>query len=172
MFMSENRLGPRYPCSQRAVLSHGQGAGAFGIITNISSGGVCVALVGSSKLWPMGQVQLQVGQGHFSGQVLASDALALHCRFDQPITDPGVWRALAPAIANDSSGLDLERIYGQGCFAALDQLDPDLDSLDATIAAINPYSGGAPHDSWARGFRDGLGRRRQHHLTARGRLTT
>ena len=53
-----------------------------------------------------------------------------------------------------------------------DQLDPDLDSLDATIAAINPYSGGAPHDSWARGFRDGLGRRRQHHLTARGRLTT
>ena len=82
---AKERIYVRYLCSQKAVLIDEGGAGSLCVITNISRGGLCIALVGSSK-WPKRQrIEMKVKRGSFLCNIVNRREGELHCRFENPI---------------------------------------------------------------------------------------
>jgi hypothetical protein len=85
MMLEIKRNEVRHLCSQKAVLLNEDGAGSLCVITNISRGGLCVALVGSSKTPKLQRIEMKVKRGSFLCNIVNRREGELHCSFDFPI---------------------------------------------------------------------------------------
>jgi hypothetical protein len=75
----------RYRCSQKAVLLTGGNAGNLCVITNISNGGLCLAVVGSSRPQKHEQISVKINHNLVACSVVNNLDTILHCRFDNPV---------------------------------------------------------------------------------------
>ena len=159
--LADSRTDVRYWCSQKAVLVIERSSGSFGVITNLSSGGVCVAVVGSPRPWKQERIGLKLNRATFTCDIVNSGKEGLHCRFENPIGGPDLSNILpfAPRLQDKTSAsmpgigsYALGLVYREGCFAARDQIDPSLDDLDATVNVLNPYQIAEKRDRWAMGL--------------------
>lgn len=62
--------------------------GRFGIITNLSNGGLCIALVGSPNPLTAERIDLKVNRQTFMCNVVSRGKEGLHCRFDDSLAEP------------------------------------------------------------------------------------
>lgn len=65
---------------------------------------------------------------------------------------------------HEGRGYHLSYIYADGFFAGGEQIDPNIDALEATVDVLNPYGTPEERERWALGFKDAIGR-----LAMRGR---
>jgi hypothetical protein len=84
----ELRRDIRYLSSQKAVLMNKSERGSFGVITNLSSGGLCIALIGSPNPLAAERVDLKVNRQTLLCNVVSSGKEGLHCRFDDSLDEP------------------------------------------------------------------------------------
>lgn len=62
--------------------------GRFGVITNLSSGGLCIALIGSPNPVTAERVDLKVNRQTLFCNVVSRGKEGLHCRFDDFLDEP------------------------------------------------------------------------------------
>ncbi|MBF0324545.1 MAG: hypothetical protein HQL42_05675 [Alphaproteobacteria bacterium] len=78
----ELRHGIRYLSSQKAVVVSKAKNGSLGVITNLSSGGLCVAMIGSPNPLKENRIDLKVHRRSLFCNVVNSGREGLHCQFD------------------------------------------------------------------------------------------
>ena len=180
----EHRRDLRYRSSQKAVLLNEGAAGSLCVITNLSTRGLCLAVVGASGPGRREKIDLKVNRGTFLCNVVNRGKEGLHCRFDDLIDDPDLWKNVQPKpeaapgrdmIARhdtyDRNGMwrspgavmehaqyrySLTRIYSEGCFVGREQIDASAEFLDSTVNALNPYHAPDEKERWASGFMDAV----------------
>jgi len=77
------RSGTRYKCSQKAVLLREDGVRNIGVITNVSNGGLCLAVIGSARHQTSARVGVKIKRRTFSCSIVNKSAVGLHCRFEK-----------------------------------------------------------------------------------------
>jgi len=68
----------------------------------------------------------------------------------------GRWNTPGGVADHGTYGDNLTRIYSEGCFAGREQIDPAIETLDATVEVLNPYHGADEREHWALGFGDAV----------------
>jgi len=99
--LSEHRRDERYMSSQKAVMNNGNAANNLCVIKNLSSGGLCFAVVGAPMSFRNDRVDLRVTHGNLLCNVVGRGKGGLHCRFDSPIDDPDL-RRMSPFARIDA----------------------------------------------------------------------
>lgn len=84
---SELRRDIRHLSSHKVVLINKYDVGSFGVITNLSSGGLCIAMIGSPN--PVGEerIDMKVNSNLLFCNVVNSGKEGLHCQFDDFIDE-------------------------------------------------------------------------------------
>jgi hypothetical protein len=153
--------------------------GSLCVIGNLSSGGAFLVLVGAQMPLRSSRVTLAVNQKKLPCEIVYAREAGLHCKFHETgatRVDPlahliannsNVWRQsqrkAAESVATDSFAgyarpfsYRLTDIYHEGFAAGSVQIDPSAQSLDAVVAAINPYPAGEEWRHWTEGFQDAV----------------
>ncbi len=183
--LAESRRDIRYQSSQKAVLLTEGGSGSLCVITDFSSGGLCLAVVGAPGPWKRKHIDLEVNHRTFPCTIVDSGQKKLHCQFEQPINESDL-RAIQPLAGTGDEATaqvalepppaahalsdsrpegtsqsgpghyDLSIIYIEGSMAGREQIDPAIDAIDATVEVLNPYQTPDQREHWKQGFQDAV----------------
>jgi hypothetical protein len=107
----ENRRHARYRSAQEAVLLSGTTAGRLCLITNFSVGGLCLAIVGSSRPCKDTEIDVKVNHGTFSCTILGRSKVRLHCKFNDNISE-NVLHKFMPTPRSDAKVEPISIQYG------------------------------------------------------------
>jgi hypothetical protein len=97
---AEQRRDVRYGSSQKAVILKEGGEGRLCVITNLSKGGLCVAVVGSFGPSNGERIGVKVNGRTFLCNIVNRGKEGLHCRFEDSIGDPGGWEISPHALVD------------------------------------------------------------------------
>jgi hypothetical protein len=183
--VQENRQHIRYWTAQKAIVLKEESAGLFGIISNISEGGLFLSIIGSSPVWKDDRIKIKIiNHGTFLCNVVGKSR-GLHCRFERNISENnenlanpnensnvGFVQISADEIIFGNEGIGcgdlknrsiyISKIYTDGFLTGTEQIDPAVDNVDATISVLNPYTAPEERETWTQGFKEGLQRLKKY----------
>jgi hypothetical protein len=183
---AELRRDVRYESSQRAVLLNDGDPGNLCVITNLSCGGLCLAVIGSSKPIKRDRVDLKLNRGTVLCNVVNRTKERLHCRFEDQAEENDLLKLLPPVVTKsilETAAIEKQRErpihpgleiydrngtwgsprslyeYGQRADPSVIYADrvPQADpNVDALVEALNPYQAPKDRAIWATWFKTAI----------------
>ena len=132
----ECRRDVRYQSSQKAVLLTDDGVGSYCLITDLSKGGLCLALVGSPGPWKRERVDLEFNHRIFPCNIVDAGKTKLHCQFESPIGESD-FRSILP-FSNVMAGDEKIALKQRSEVLALSYIPSDESPEESKAASKEP----------------------------------